>query len=281
MSVQDALILGVIQGLTEFLPVSSSGHLVLAESFLKLPVQSLKSFDIATHVGTLFALLVYFWKEILDLVRAFFATVAGVFTRKKITGELKESQRLMFNLILATIPAIILGVTLGDWLDEMFRHPQSVAIFMIIMGAGFFVAEYIYTKMKTRGVGLKEGFLMGLAQCLALMPGVSRSGITISAGLVQGVKRDEAAKFSFLLGAIAIFGGAVFAVVAIAKGKYSLPPLEIVGAGVISSFVVGLAAISLLMKFLKKHSLHVFGVYRVILGFVILYLVNFTGLLAR
>ena len=126
--------------------------------------------------------------------------------------------------------------------------------------------------MKTRNVGLKEGLIMGLAQCLALMPGVSRSGITISAGLVQGVKRDEAAKFSFLLGAIAIFGGAVFAMVAVAKGKYSLPSLDLVVAGIASSFVVGLAAISVLMRYLKKHSLHIFGVYRVILGFVILYL---------
>lgn len=281
MSVQEALILGAIQGLTEFLPVSSSGHLVLAESLMKLPVESLKSFDIATHVGTLLALLVYFWKEIWNLVLAFFASIAQIFTRKKLSVEMEHSQRLMIYLLLATIPAIVLGVTLGDWLDETFRQPGTIAIFMIVVGVLFFVAELVYTKIKTRNVGLREGLLMGLAQCLALIPGISRSGITISAGLFQGVKRDEAAKFSFLLGAIAIFGAAVFAVYGIAKGKYSMPPLDIMAVGIVSSFLVGLGAISFLMKYLKKHTLHIFGVYRVILGFVLLYLLNFTTVFVR
>ncbi len=281
MSVQEALILGVIQGLTEFLPVSSSGHLVLAESLMKLPVESLKSFDIATHVGTLLALLVYFWKEIWNLVLAFFVSIAQIFTRKKLSVEMEHSQRLMIYLLLATIPAIVLGVTLGDWLDEMFRKPGTIAIFMIIVGVLFFVAELVYTKMKTRNVGLREGLLMGLAQCLALIPGISRSGITISAGLFQGVKRDEAAKFSFLLGAIAIFGAAVFAVYGIMKGKYTMPPVDLLVVGIMSSFLVGLGAISFLMKYLKKHTLHIFGVYRVILGFVLLYLLNFTTVFVR
>jgi len=281
MSVQEALILGVIQGLTEFLPVSSSGHLIIGESLMKLPVESLKSFDIATHVGTLFALLVYFWKEIWNLVVAFFASIGQIFSKKKLSIELEHSQRLMVYLLVATIPAIVLGVTLGDWLDEMFRQPGTVAIFMIVMGVGFFVAEYLYTKMKTKNVGFKEGVIMGFAQCLALIPGVSRSGITISAGLVQGVKREEAAKFSFLLGAIAIFGAAVFALYDIAKGKYAMPPLDMLAVGIVSSFLVGLAAISFLMKYLKKHTLHIFGVYRVIFGFVVLYLLNFTTVFVK
>ena len=292
MSVQEALILGAVQGLTEFLPVSSSGHLVLVEAMMKLPVESLKSFDIATHVGTLLALLIYFWRDFEGLIRAFFATIGQVFCQligrarravgsqhaggsaragNVLSAELQSSQKLMIYLVLATIPAIILGVTLGDWLDEKFRHPASVAIFMIVVGVLFFVAEWVHSRVKARGVGLREGMLMGLAQCLALMPGVSRSGITISAGLVQGVKRDEAARFSFLLGSIAIFGAAVFGAVAIMKGKYALPATDTLIAGITSSFVVGLAAISFLMRFLKKHSLHVFGVYRVILGLVILY----------
>ncbi len=281
MSVQEALILGVIQGLTEFLPVSSSGHLVLAESLMKLPVENLKSFDIATHVGTLLALLVYFWKDIWNIIMAFFLSIGQIFTRKKLSPEMEKSQKMMVYLLLATIPAIIFGVTLSDWLDAVFRHPFSVAIFLILVGVLFFVAEYIYSKMKTREVGLREAIIMGLCQCLALMPGVSRSGITIGAGIVQGVKRDEAAKFSFLLGAIAIFGAAVFAVYDISKGKYLMPSTDVLIAGILSSFVVGLAAISFLMRYLKKHSLHIFGVYRVILGFVLLYLLNFTTVFAK
>lgn len=276
MSVQEALILGAIQGLAEFLPISSSGHLVLAESFMKLPVESMKSFDIATHFGTLLSLIVYFWKEFLGLIHGFFAGVGQIFTKKKLPDEVEKYYKFSILLILATIPAIVLGVTLGDWLDEMFRHPFSVAIFMIAVGVLFFVAELVYTKIKTRNVGFREGIVMGFAQCLALIPGISRSGITISAGLFQGVKRDEAAKFSFLLGSIAIFGGAVFAVVAVMKGKYAMPQVGPLAAGIASSFLVGLWAISFLMKFLKKHTLHVFGVYRVVFGFVLLYLLQFT-----
>lgn len=291
MSVQDALILGAIQGLTEFLPVSSSGHLVLAEAVMKLPVENLKSFDIATHFGTLLALLLYFWKDFLGIIGGFFRTVrrgywwfqAAVWphqafkTEKDFQHHTHEEQLFRW-LVVATLPAILLGLTLGDWLDAMFRHPGSVAIFMIVVGVLFFIAELVYSKVKTRNVGFREGVVMGLAQCIALIPGVSRSGITISSGLFQGVKREEAAKFSFLLGSIAILGGTVFAVVAVLKGKYAMPPVDALVAGIFSSFIVGLGAISFLMKFLKKHTLHVFGVYRVILGFVLLYLVNFTGI---
>jgi len=280
MSVQDALILGAIQGLTEFLPVSSSGHLVLAEAWMKLPVENLKSFDIATHFGTLLALLLYFWKDFLGLIQGFFAFFHQIVTKKKPTEEVSKNQRLLWFLILATLPAIVLGVTLGDWLDEMFRHPFSIAILLIVVGVLFFAAELVYSKMKTRNVGFKEAIIMGFAQCIALIPGVSRSGITISSGLFQGVKRDEAAKFSFLLGSIAILGGTVFAIVAVMKGKYSMPATDVLLAGIASSFAVGLVAISFLMKYLKKHTLHIFGVYRVVLGFVLLYLIIFTNYLA-
>jgi undecaprenyl-diphosphatase len=244
---------------------------------MKLPVASMKSFDIATHFGTLLALLVYFWRDFLGLIQAFFAGIGQIFSKKTLSAETEKSKRLLILLILATIPAIVLAVTLGDWLDEMFRNPISVAISMIIVGVLFFAAELVYSKVKTRNVGFREGIVMGFAQCIALIPGVSRSGITISSGLFQGVKRDEAAKFSFLLGSIAIFGGAVFAVVAVMKGKYAMPSLDTLVAGIASSFLVGLAAISFLMKFLKKHSLHIFGIYRVIFGFVLLYLVNFSS----
>ncbi len=276
MSLFQAFLLGAIQGLTEFLPVSSSGHLILLEYFLKLPVETLKSFDIAVHFGTLLALLVYFWKDIWNLVMAFCLFIAKPFHKhQKLSDEMKHHQKMLGYLLLATIPAIILGVTMGDYLDEKFRNPTSVAMLIIFVGVLFFVAEYIFARIKTGEIRLREGFLMGLAQCLALVPGVSRSGITISAGLVQGVKRDEAAKFSFLLGAIAIFGAVVFAIIEIKKGKYALPATDVLITGILSSFVVGLGAISFLMKYLKKHTLHIFGIYRVILGLVVLYVLNF------
>lgn len=273
MSLWNAFLLGALQGLTEFLPVSSSGHLVLLESWLHLPLESLKSFDIAVHFGTLLAIMVYFWKDILGLIKAFFLTIGQLFLRhrKPFSDSMNESRQLLGNIILATIPAIIIGLTLGDWLDEMFRNPKSVAIFMMSVGALFFVVEYIFSKLQTKKIGLVEAVLMGFAQCLALIPGVSRSGITISAGLVQGVKRDDAARFSFLLGAAAIFGATIFGLVAVMKGKYSLPEPAALFTGIATSFVFGLAAISFFMQFVKKNTLRIFGAYRIILGLIILF----------
>ncbi len=273
MTILDAGLLGALQGLTEFLPVSSSGHLILLEKFLNLPFQDLKSFDIAVHFGTLLALTVYFWETIWGLAKAFFLTPWQILTKGRkavFPEEMKKNQRLLGQLILASIPAFIIGVTMGDWLDEHFRNPLSVAIFFVIVGVGFFVAEYIFTKVKKQQRGIVQSVLMGFAQCLALIPGVSRSGATISAGLMQGVEREEAARFSFLLGAVAIFGGAVFAVVEIMKGKYTLPDTGILIMGIATSFLVGLFTISFLMKFLKNHKLNVFGAYRIVVGLAIL-----------
>jgi undecaprenyl-diphosphatase len=277
MSLLSALILGALEGLTEFLPVSSSGHLVLAETLLKLPVESLKSFDIAVHLGTLLAILVYFWHDIIGLIKGFFVWLSHIFgSRKNVSEDIKYYQRQAGHIIAATVPAVIFGLTLSDWLDAEFRSPLPIVIMMMTVGVLFFVAELIYSRLKTRSIRLREAIIMGFMQCLALIPGVSRSGITISAGIVQGVKRDEAARFSFLLGAVTIFGAAVFAVVEILKGKYALPAASILVTGIVSSFVVGLAAISFLMRYLRSHTLHIFGVYRVVLGFVLLYCILFT-----
>lgn len=271
MTIFDAVVLGAVQGLAEFLPISSSGHLVLAEYFLKLDVASLKSFDIALHFGSLLALLVYFWKDIWLMIKAFFLWIGGLFgAKKEHSAEIMHAQKMVGYLILATIPAIVLALTLGDWLDEQFRHPVSVAILILSVAILFFVAEYIYKKVAKGEIKLRQAVVMGLAQCLALIPGVSRSGITISAGMVQGVKREEAARFSFLLGSIAIFGATVFAVVAILKHKYALPATDVLVTGILSSFVVGLGSISFLMNYLKKHTLNIFAYYRIILAVVIL-----------
>jgi undecaprenyl-diphosphatase len=147
------------------------------------------------------------------------------------------------------------------------------------VGVFFFIAEYIATKVKTAELTQTNTFVIGVAQSLALFPGVSRSGATISAGLVQGIKRDEAARFSFLLGAVATSAAILLSVYKVWKGTLALPSFEILTTGVVTSFVSGYIAISFLLKFLKKNTLHVFGVYRVALGFVLLYLINFTHLL--
>ncbi len=266
MSIFEAFLLGALQGLTEFLPISSSGHLVIAESLLKLPVENLKSFDIAVHFGTLLAIVVYFWQDIVGLWQAFWS----FFSKKEHSPVIHANQKLILQLILASIPAIIFALLLSDWLDLKFRHPLSVAIFMITVAFIFFLAEYIFSKSKTKNISLRQAVIMGFAQCLALIPGVSRSGITISSGLMQGVKRDEAARFSFLLGGVAILGATVFAIIAIIRKKYSLPASGVLLIGISSSFIFGLAAIAFLMRFLKTHKLNIFGYYRIVLGILLL-----------
>lgn len=271
MTLFDAFLLGALQGLTEFLPVSSSGHLVLAESLMKLDLVAMKSFDIAVHFGTLIAIVVYFWKDIVELWKAFWGYLFGMRGAKASEG-MRQNQTLIGYLIVATIPAVIFTLLFEKWVDEHFYNPLSVAILTITVGVAFFVVEWLASKLKSSKIGMRQALVIGLAQVLALMPGVSRSGITISAGLLQGVKREEAARFSFLLGGVAILAGALYAVIETARGKYPLPETGVLIVGIATSFAFGLGAISFLMSYLKKHTLNIFGVYRVVLGLVLFYL---------
>jgi undecaprenyl-diphosphatase len=269
MTILNAVILGIIQGITEFLPVSSSGHLVLAEKYLNLDTAALKSFDVAAHAGTLLAILIYFHKDIIKLIVSAWRAVTF---KKEHTEEGKKNRKLLGYLIAASVPAVILGVFFEDYLDSKFRNASSVAIMLIVVGVLFFVAEYISKRIKKVELGFMNTFLIGIAQACALIPGVSRSGATITTGLVTGVKRDEAARFSFLLGAVAITGATMITAYKVYKGVETIPSMDILITGIFASFVAGLATISFLMKYLKSNTLHVFGIYRVILGFALLYL---------
>ncbi|MFC1750764.1 undecaprenyl-diphosphate phosphatase, partial [Pseudomonadota bacterium] len=173
----------IVQGITEFLPISSSGHLIIVEKFMELPVEDLKGFDIAVHFGTLAAIFAYFWKDF-----------AGLF-QSLVKKDDKKNHKLLSYMIIGTIPAVIIGLFLGDLLDLHFRNPTSVSIMLIVVGIFFFIAEYIREKIETKSINLPKAVVIGCAQALALIPGTSRSGATISAGLVLGLKREEAARF--------------------------------------------------------------------------------------
>lgn len=273
MQLIDAAILGLLQGITEFLPISSSGHLIIAERLLNLPVNELKSFDISVHFGTLLAILVYFGRDIAALIHA--AVVFVIPGKSRAAGEeVKENQKLCFYLILASVPALFIGYMWGDNIDEYFRSPLSAAVLLIAVGVLFFVVEEIHKKVKEGKIGLNKAIVIGLAQACALIPGVSRSGVTISAGLVQGIKRDHAARFSFLLGSIAIAAATAMAALEVKSGEVTLPPLLTTATGVICSFLAGFASIAFLMKFLKNHTLNAFAVYRILAGITILLFFN-------
>ena len=273
MSIFEAIVLGVVQGLTEFLPISSSGHLVLFESWFALDVEKLRSFDVVVHVGTLLAILIYFRNDFAKIIRD---VLSGRF-------------RMAVLLALGTIPAVIVGFLLGDLLDELFRDARTVAYTLIIFSLVFFIAEKFPKEKKYEFVNDEKllertgrenpkdflvALFIGVLQALALIPGVSRSGATISAGLLMGFRRPEAARFSFILGSIAIFGAALLTAKDTAGGTLYVPPPAIFISGLIASALSGYLAVAFLMKFLRTHTLYVFAFYRVLLGVVTLFILS-------
>jgi undecaprenyl-diphosphatase len=251
MNIFDSAILGAVQGLTEFLPISSSGHLVIAESLLGLEVESLLSFDIAVHVGTLIAILAYFWRDILKFLK---------------------TPALLWVLFVGSLPIVVAGLGFGDISDAGdFRTIGSVGGFMIVAALVFLLAERFAKskkQVKVEGLNAKRAFVIGLFQAVALIPGVSRSGMTISGGLFQGLRRDEAARFSFLLGAVAIAGAATLTIAKSILSDESNISLDLwpTLVGFLVSGIVGYFAIWGLMKFLKKNSLLVFAIYLLVVG---------------
>jgi undecaprenyl-diphosphatase len=263
MNILEALFLGILQGVTEFLPVSSSGHLVIAESLLGLEVESLKSFDVVVHLGTFAAIIIYFWKDIVGLFKGFFSYIGLM----KKSPSNKEYQNLIAYIIIATIPAIIIGLSMGDAIDFMFRNTFYVGLWMIIVGEVFLLAEWSLRKFKKEeSLNWKKALIIGLAQAVALIPGVSRSGSTISAGLFQGIPREKAARFSFLLALPAILGaGLLTGIKEVKAGGFNVEFLPLI-IGFVSATVVGFSSVYFLMKFLKNHSLNVFAYYLFVVG---------------
>ncbi len=246
----EALILGVVQGLTEFLPVSSTAHLILFPWFFKWGglVDTL-TFDVALHAGTLLALLLVFWRDWVD-----------IFQKKR---------KLLFFLVIATIPAGILGKMFNDMIESRFRSPLIICCSLVAVGLVLLLSEKMYKYKKTDDITLFDAIVIGISQAIALIPGVSRSGITISSGLFRGLDRESAARFSFLL-STPVVGGAVLLhlrKMAAAGSDYNL---HLLAAGIISSAVTGVLAIKFLLNFLRKHPVDVFAWYRFSLAAVII-----------
>lgn len=256
MTLLQAALMGILQGLTEFLPVSSSGHLLMAQSIFGLKdLVALKSFDIAVHFGTLLAIFIYFSKDFWTLTKGFL---------RGVMGHKNEDYDMAITLLLATIPAILVGLLFSDWLDQIFYNAIAVPVMLIVVGIVFLIAEKIHAKrgQDRQKITRKEGIIIGLAQTIALIPGVSRSGATISAGLMMGIERAKAARFSFLLGSVAMVAATAYAVMKVIKGDFLMPPTDILVVGIITSFGAGMAAIGFLMSYLRKHTLAVFAYYR-------------------
>lgn len=246
----EAIILGIVQGLTEFLPVSSTAHLILIPWFFNWDgeVDTL-TFDVALHAGTLCALLFCFWKDWADLVL--------------------RRQRVLGLIVMASVPAGIAGLFFNDMIENSLRSPVIISLMLVVFGVVMLLSERSHRYKTVEAVTFSDALVIGIAQAIAIVPGVSRSGITIAAGLFKGFNREASARFSFLLSTPVIAG----AVVLHSKKAFESPEnydLKLFAVGLIASFLTGFAAIQFLLSFLRKYPLNAFVFYRFILAVVII-----------
>lgn len=265
MTIISSIILGIIQGLTEFLPISSSGHLQLIHDLFNWQTADNLAFDVFLHWGTLVALVIFFYKDIIRYLKAFLKSFVG--------WNLKADldQRLSWLILISMIPAVIAGLFLNDIIDQLFRNILSVAFFLIFVGIIFLLVEKYGVKNKRlAGLAWSHALLLGIAQAVALIPGVSRSGATISTGLALNLNREEAARFSFLMSIPIVFAAGV-------KKAWDIRDLALSGnqviiylLGFLSAIFVGYLTVKFLLNYLKNHSLNIFAYYRIILGIAVL-----------
>ena len=259
MDILQAGILGLVQGLGEFLPISSSAHLVIVPWLFNWEDPGL-TFDIALHIGTLIAVAIYFWKDWLQLIT------------KGVTDARSREGRLFWYLVLATIPGAMIGLLLEKKAETSFRNPVLIAIMLISLGIVlYWVDRKSAKKIEAENISLKTSFLIGLSQALAIIPGVSRSGITMTTGLFLGLTREGAARFSFLLSAPIIFGAAIVKVPHIIANPAVITTNFIVG--MVVSCVTGIASIGFLLRYVQTKTFLPFAWYRFILGALILTIV--------
>jgi undecaprenyl-diphosphatase len=265
-----AIFIGVVQGLTEFLPVSSSAHLIVLPRLLGWDDVLINSpeFVVMLHMGTLAALLAYFWRDVLELLGAGRAALR----ERSLAGD--PRRKLALVLILTIIPAGIFGLLFEDFVDTFFRDSIIVVPFILAIGAAIlWLAERLGTRSRDLDrVDYGDAALIGAAQALALFPGISRSGITLAAGLFRGLEREAAARFAFLMGIPIIAGAGLWKVRSIAAGGAGDVDMAVLAAGVVAAAISGWLAISFLLRYLRTHSTGLFIAYRLVVAVLFLVL---------
>lgn len=269
MELLKAVLFGIVEGVTEWLPISSTGHLILLNEFITLNVSDAfrSMFDVVIQLGAILAVIVLFFHKL------------NPFSPRKTEGEKKQTWQLWFKVIAAIIPSGIVGVLFDDWMEAHFHNATVVSIALIVYGVAFILVE----RRNARRVGgktvedvyaidYKTALLIGCFQCLSLIPGTSRSGSTILGAIILGVGRAAGAEFSFFLAIPTMLGASVLKLVKFLLSSVSATGAEwaILAVGCVVSFVVSLLVIKGLMEYVRKHSFAVFGVYRIILGVLVL-----------
>ena len=272
MTILQAIILGIVQGLTEFLPISSSGHLILVPwlfnwHFLLDNPDLNKTFDVALHLGTFVAVLIYFWREVGRLITAWVRSIG----RRSLN---EPEAKLAWLLLVSTIPAAILGVAFESFIEDRLGKPWIIAVMMIVFALVMYAVDHLARlDRKLEALTWTDSILIGIAQAFALCPGVSRSGITMMTGLALRLDRESAARYSFLLSIPVIGGAAAYKAVEIAKNGLPSGTAMPFAVGIVSAAISGMVAIWFVLAYLKRHNFNIFVIYRIIVGVAILILI--------
>jgi undecaprenyl-diphosphatase len=272
VTILQAIILGIVQGLTEFLPISSSGHLIIVPwlfnwHFLLENPGLNKTFDVALHLGTFVAVVVYFWREIGRLLAAW----ARSMSRRSLADP---EAKLAWLLIVSTIPAAIIGVALESFIEDKLGKPWIIAVMMIVFAGVMYLIDHIARLDRDlESLSWLDAVLIGIAQAFALCPGVSRSGITMMTGLLMRLDRESAARYSFLMSIPVIGGAAAYKALEVAKDGLPAGTATPFAVGILSAAVSGFAAIWFTLAYLKRHTFSIFVVYRIVVGVAILILI--------
>jgi undecaprenyl-diphosphatase len=259
-----AIVLALVQGLSEFLPISSSGHLVLVPYFFGWPDQGL-AFDVAVHVGTLFAVIAYFRRELVAMIVAWFGSLAG--------RGLTPDARLAWCVILGTIPVGLVGLAFGGAIEEKLRNPIAVATTLSFFGLLMWLADRFGRSVRDMpSIGWRDALLVGCAQALSLMPGTSRSGVTMTMARTLGLTREAAARFSFLLAVPGIGMAGAYEGLKLVTSDVPHPDWDIIGLGVAVAAVTGYLCIAWLLRVINRFGLGPFAIYRYLVAGILFWL---------
>ena len=270
MELYQGIILGIIQGLTEFLPVSSSGHLVLGQIFFGI-TQSQLTFDISVHMGTLLAVLVVYSSDILAMISSVFGFLSKAVLFKPVSHLVNKDKNLQLAglIVIGSIPTAIIGLVLKQLEHVLFTSEVLVGLMLILTGTILWVSRNYYSSENKKNLfGIKKAFFIGITQGLAVIPGISRSGTTIAAGMFIGLDRHTAAKFSFLLSIPAILGAQVLSIKDMINSGLTIDPVTIYAT--IASFIIGLIALKILLKLVHSGRFHLFAPYCWLIGSLVL-----------
>lgn len=263
MTILQAVILGIVQGLTEFLPVSSSGHLVLVEHLLRVPASDDITFEVFVHFGTLVSVVVVLWNDIVQITRSFLEALK----KPDVVVKYRENEyfRLAIFIIVGSIPAAIVGIKFEESVSAAFTDPKLVAVMLVLTGLVLFLTRLV-SESGRRRIGIVSALVIGIAQAVAIVPGISRSGSTISAGMFLKIPPLQAARFSFLLSVPVIAGATLLKTIGIFENGVSFDYLLPILIGTVVSFGSGYFAIKFLLRIVEKGRFSVFAFYCLFVG---------------